>query len=682
MRTITLLALLAPLLLSCGDDTTTTSDTAGTVTDADADTDADGDSDADADGDSDSDADADADADSDADTDTDPATDADNDGYDAGSDCDDDDASVNPGAEETPYDGVDNDCDESTSDDDVDGDGYPSDVVGGTDCDDDDPDVSPAATEICNGEDEDCSGVADDNTGLLWYLDSDQDGYGSADHAETSCDGATGYVANSSDCDDGDDAVHPGATELCDGLDQDCDTTVDEGAATDAPWWFDDDDEDGFGDPNQGSQACSQPSGTVEDSTDCDDHNDQVHPDADEVCDGSDNDCDGFSDEEDAIDADTWTLDDDGDGYGNDDSVITGCSEPSGAAAEGGDCDDRDASVHPGATEVWYDAVDQDCAGDDDFDADVDGEQHDSYGGVDCDDSDATIHTGATEVWYDGVDQDCAADDDYDADGDTYQSAADWTGDDCDDTDPDAYPGAPEIDAAADNNCDGDVELMPTAVAAVDASSTLKTCTELTLDGSGSSDDSSIVAWDWELTSAPGSSALTTSDIEDRDQETATVWPDATGTYVFTLSVTDDGDELSTPDSVSATITPRATNSAPVADAGGDQTVEAAIWCAPISYGDEGYDCSVCDDSELPLDGTATADADGEPLTYTWTVLTGDASLADDDTSTPTATMVGTTTAEYGVVVSDSYEFQLDVTDCYGDTSSDTVTVVVECTGE
>ncbi len=154
------------------------------------------------------------------------------------------------------------------------------------------------------------------------------------------------------------------------------------------------------------------------------------------------------------------------------------------------------------------------------------------------------------------------------------------------------------------------------------------------------------------------------------------------GTYTFTLTVTDDGDEVSAPSSVSATITPRTTNTAPVADAGADEAHPATVSCTPISYGEDGYDCSVCTDQEIGLDGTSSTDAEGEPLSYTWTVISGDASLDDDDTSTPTATLVGTTTAEYAATVGDDYEFQLEVRDCYGDTSSDTVIITLECTGE
>ncbi|MBN1337075.1 MAG: hypothetical protein JXB39_14040 [Deltaproteobacteria bacterium] len=91
------------------------------------------------------------------------------------------------------------------------------------------------------------------------------------------------------------------------------------------------------------------------------------------------------------------TTDDDADddGYRNE------------AAPEGDDCNDFNASVHPGAEETWYDGVDQDCSGGSDDDADGDGCDAITAGGDDCDDSDPDIHPGADDPKGDGIDQDC-----------------------------------------------------------------------------------------------------------------------------------------------------------------------------------------------------------------------------------------------------------------------------------
>ena len=122
---------------------------------------------------------------------------------------------------------------------------------------------------------------------------------------------------------------------------------------------------------------------------------------------------------------------------------------------DGDDCDDADGAVYPGATEIWYDGVDQDCAEDDDYDADADGYKSDAYEGADCDDEDADVHPGATDTWYDGVDSDCDEHDDYDQDGDGHTSDA-YDGDDCDDTSASVYPGAEdEWYDGVDSDCDG-----------------------------------------------------------------------------------------------------------------------------------------------------------------------------------------------------------------------------------
>jgi len=138
-----------------------------------------------------------------------------------------------------------------------------------------------------------------------------------------------------------------------------------------------------------------------------------------------------------------------------------------------GDCDDTEASVHPGATDAWYDGVDADCDGANDYDADGDGYVDAAWDGMeggtapyrgDCDDGDASTHPGADDGWYDGVDSDCDGANDYDADGDGYVDAA-WDGmeggtaphgGDCDDGDGNIHPDAPEIlDDGVDQDCTG-----------------------------------------------------------------------------------------------------------------------------------------------------------------------------------------------------------------------------------
>ncbi len=375
-----------------------------------------------------------------------------------GEDCDDNDDDVRPDQDET-CDGVDNDCDGTIDNDDAtdaatwyadaDGDGFgdadttttacnqpAGHVANQTDCDDGDATVNTDADEWCDEVDNDCDGTVDEDEALDTidqYYDNDSDGYGGA-FADSTCEMASGYVTDSTDCDDGDASVFPGADEYCNLVDDDCDGTVDEDDALDATTWYDDDDADGYGDTGSGTVSCTQPPNTVTDATDCNDADATAHPGAEEYCDGVDDDCDGDVDEdEDVVDGQLWYVDADADGYGDPSTEWISCSDATGAINDGTDCDDTDATVHPNASEDHCNDVDDDCDGDVDESAsgeiveafwpDADG---DGYGdsttwfeeypscvdpgyvqdGSDCNDTDASIFPGADE-YCDGVDSDC-----------------------------------------------------------------------------------------------------------------------------------------------------------------------------------------------------------------------------------------------------------------------------------
>lgn len=137
------------------------------------------------------------------------------------------------------------------------------------------------------------------------------------------------------------------------------DTAPDTGECESSAYYADADG-DGFG-AGEATLACESPAGTVMNHDDCDDATETVFPGADEHCDGADEDCDGDVDE-DAVGAPTWFPDDDRDGYGGPDAPVVACEAPRGYFADSGDCDDADASVHPGAPDP-EDGVDSDCNG-------------------------------------------------------------------------------------------------------------------------------------------------------------------------------------------------------------------------------------------------------------------------------------------------------------------------------
>ena len=162
-----------------------------------------------------------------------------------------------------------------------------------------------------------------------------------------------GYFSQE-DCDDSNAQVNPSASEVCDGIDNDCNGEVDEGVLE---MFYQDADEDGYGDPDSSIESCVSPEGYVPFSSDCDDGDPAVYPSAEELCDGIDNDCNGEVDED---VGGVYFLDRDEDGFGDDGSTVLMCGLATGFSEVGGDCDDRNATVNPAAEELC-DELDNDC---------------------------------------------------------------------------------------------------------------------------------------------------------------------------------------------------------------------------------------------------------------------------------------------------------------------------------
>ena len=292
------------------------------------------------------------------------------------SDCNDDDPSAYFGALEV-CDGVDNNCDGSTDelvttafhrDEDEDGHGDPDTVIHGcvapdgyvtddTDCDDTVDTIFVGAPELCDGLDNDCDVAIDEGVMSLYYIDYDSDGYGSDAYTTEACAPPSGFVDDMTDCDDFDGAISPGAVEVCDGEDNNCDGGIDDGVGT---TFYSDLDGDGFGNPLASVETCTPGPWMVEDGTDCDDTSSDIHPGAIEVCDDEDNNCDGTIDEGVTF---TFYMDFDGDGFGSADDAVEQCEPTVDFVADMTDCDDDDAFIYPGAPDECDDGVDSDCDG-------------------------------------------------------------------------------------------------------------------------------------------------------------------------------------------------------------------------------------------------------------------------------------------------------------------------------
>ena len=226
---------------------------------------------------------------------------------------------------------------------DFDGDGFTSDM----DCDENNALVNPGAIEVCNLIDDNCDGSIDESFINIFYEDLDNDTHGST-VTTVSCTQPDGFVLVAGDCNDNDPTVNPGAADICNSVDDDCNSNTTDGSGETAPL-----NSNQHGVCFQSSQFCSNGSWT-------DVYTPILNYELTELsCDSLDNNCDNNTDENLTTD---FFADLDNDTFGDINTSIAACSLPENYTADSLDCNGDNNTIHPGAAELCN-GIDDNCDG-------------------------------------------------------------------------------------------------------------------------------------------------------------------------------------------------------------------------------------------------------------------------------------------------------------------------------
>ena len=205
-------------------------------------------------------------------------------------------------------------------------------------------------------------------------------------------------------------------------------------------------------------------------------------------------------------------------------------------------------------------------------------------------------------------------------------------------------------------------------------------CSNIQLDGLASSDpNGDELDFLWTLQSKPTDSTVTTNSISDPEASQPTFYPDIAGEYMLSLAVYD-GTTWSIPDLITVSALERVVNVAPAVIAGASLNLDGGSGdCIVSGYG---YACDDCASLSITVGTDAVVtDADGDPMTYEWIVLNGDATISDPTSLETTVILSGATVTELNACEETSYELELIVEDCPGDGSNDSIDFTVTCCG-